>query len=63
MKRSREQYLKTADALTKLAHQTEISGKPKLKKLGKTLHQAAKMKQTRAEQVGKPPRRSRNFGS
>ena len=63
MKRSKEQYLKTAEALTNLARQTERGSKPKLQKIGKALHQAAKMKQTRAEQVGKPPRRSRNFGS
>ncbi len=45
MKRSREQYLKTADALTKLARQTERGSKPKLQKIREALHQAAKMKE------------------
>lgn len=63
MKRTREQYLETVEALTKLARQTEQGGNPKLQKIGNALHHAAKTKQARAEQVGKTPRRSRKFGN
>ena len=62
MKKTREQYLSTADALTKLAVQTQRGNSPKLQKIGKALRQSAKTKQMRADNVGKLPRNSRNFG-
>jgi len=62
MKKTKEQYLSTADALNKLALQTQRGESPKLQKIGKALRQSAKTKQMRADHIGKPPRRSRNFG-